>query len=120
MTVVALGVLAGFVAGFFGVGGGILFVPALTLALGMGAVEAEATSLMAIIPVAIVGTISQHRYGNVRFRDALLIGVLAAPAALLGVVIVNHLPEHAVRIAFAALLVFTAYRLARSPRDGIS
>lgn len=119
MTVVALGVLAGFIAGFFGVGGGILFVPALTLAVGMGTVDAEATSLMAIIPVAIVGTISQHRYGNVRFRDALVIGVLAAPAALLGVVIVNHLPEHAVRLAFAALLLFTAYKLVRSARSDL-
>lgn len=119
MTVVLLGLCAGFIAGFFGVGGGILFVPALTLAVGLGAVEAEATSLVAIIPVAIAGTISQHRYGNVRFREGFMIGALAAPAALLGVVIVNHLPEHAVRIAFAGLLLFTAYRLVRSNRGGL-
>jgi len=114
MTVALLGLLAGVVAGFFGVGGGVLFVPTLTLVVGMSVVEAEATSLLAIIPVAIVGALSQRRYGNVEFRDALVLGVLAIPGALLGVVIINHVPEHAARIGFVALALFTAYKLAQS------
>ena len=114
MTVLLLGLLAGVVAGFFGVGGGILFVPTLTLVVGMGVVDAEATSLLAIIPVAIAGTINQRRYGNVVLGDAVLIGLLAIPAAALGVVIVNHVPELAVRIAFCGLSLFIAYRLVRS------
>ena len=114
MTVVLLGVCAGIVAGFFGVGGGILFVPVLTLIVGLPTVAAEATSLVAIIPVALVGAARQHHYGNVRIADALVIGVLAVPAALVGVVVVNHVSEQAVRIAFAGLLFFTAYKLLRS------
>ena len=114
MTVLLLGLLAGLVAGFFGVGGGVLFVPTLTLAVGMGVVEAEATSLLAIIPVAIAGAWNQRRYGNVRFGDAAILGVLAIPGALLGVVIINNVPEHAARIGFAALTLFTAYKMAQS------
>lgn len=114
MTVVLLGLAAGVVAGFFGLGGGIVFVPVLTLLVGLHALDAEATSLVAIIPVALVGAASQRRYGNVRLGDALVIGALAIPAALLGVVIVNQVPERVVRIAFAALIFFTAYKLVRS------
>jgi len=114
MTVALLGLLAGVIAGFFGVGGGVLFVPTLTFAVGLSVVEAEATSLLAIIPVAIVGALNQRRYGNVRFRDAAVLGLLAIPGALLGVVIVNHVPEHAARIGFVLVALYTAYRLALS------
>ena len=70
-----LGFAAGVVAGMFGVGGGILFVPTL-IALGLGQVEAEATSLAAIIPT-VAGTWRQHQYGNVRWRAAIVIGVVS-------------------------------------------
>jgi uncharacterized membrane protein YfcA len=114
LTVIALGLLAGVVAGFFGVGGGVLFVPTLTLIAGMSVVEAEATSLLAIIPVAIVGALNQRRYGNVVVRDALILGLLAVPGALAGVVVVNAVPEDAVRIGFVLLTLFVAWRLALS------
>ena len=111
---IALGLLAGVVAGFFGVGGGVLFVPALTLVVGMGVVEAGATSLLAIIPVAAVGALNQRRYGNVAERDAVVLGLLAIPGALAGVVLVNVVPEHVARIGFVLLTLFVAWRLALS------
>ena len=111
---IALGLLAGVVAGFFGVGGGVLFVPALTLVVGMGVVEAEATSLLAIIPVAAVGALNQRRYGNVAERDAVVLGLLAIPGALAGVALVNVVPEHVARIGFVLLTLFVAWRLALS------
>ncbi|MDX6729387.1 MAG: uncharacterized protein QOK49_4192, partial [Baekduia sp.] len=74
---VVVGVVAGLVAGMLGVGGGILFVPGLVVFLGLAQVDAEATSLLAIIPVALVGAASQQRYGNLRLREALILGVLA-------------------------------------------
>ena len=55
-----IGVLAGIASGLLGIGGGILFVPALTILLGHGQVEAEATSLLAIVPVALVGSWRQR------------------------------------------------------------
>jgi hypothetical protein len=108
-----IGVVAGLVAGMLGVGGGILFVPALTLFLGLGQVDAEATSLLAIIPVALVGAGNQARYGNFRARDAVVLGVLAVPGAIGGVAIVNAIPERATRTLFALLMLYVAYGLVR-------
>ena len=110
---VAIGFAAGVVAGMLGVGGGILFVPALTLALGLGQLEAEATSLLAIVPVALVGTWRQRGYGNVRGRDAAALGALATGGAVLGVVVANAVPERALEVAFAALMLLTAVQLVR-------
>jgi hypothetical protein len=110
---ILIGVAAGMLSGLLGVGGGALFVPALVLVLGLDQVDAEATSLLAIVPVALVGSLRQHRYGNVRVRDGLVIGLLAIPGALLGVVLVNALPERATEYAFAALLIWIAWTLGR-------
>ena len=108
-----IGLAAGVVAGMLGVGGGVLFVPALTLFLGLAQVDAEATSLLAIIPVALVGAGSQARYGNFRARDALVLGALAIPGAVLGVAIVNAIPERVTEVLFALLMLYVAYGLAR-------
>jgi len=76
-------------------------------------VDAEATSLLAIVPVAIVGAWRQYRYGNLEVRDGVLTGVLAIPAAVAGVAIVNAVPERAIQIAFAIFMLFVAAQLAR-------
>jgi uncharacterized protein len=118
IAAIVVGALAGALAGLLGVGGGVLFVPALTVFLGLGQVDAEATSLLAIIPMALVGAWRQHGYGNLRLHDALVIGALAAPGAVAGVTIVEFVPERAVRVAFAGLMLFIAYRMARgAPRE---
>lgn len=111
LAVVALGVAAGATAGLFGVGGGIIFVPALTLVLGLGQLEAEATSLLAIIPVAVLGSYRQTRAGTVRWRDALVIGAVSTVSAVAGALIADVAPERLLRLGFAALLVFTAAQL---------
>jgi len=110
---IAIGFFAGGVAGMFGVGGGVVFVPCLVILLGLNQVDAEATSLLAIVPVAIVGAYRQNAYGNLRLRDGLVVGALAVPFAAVGVVIVNVVPERAIELAFAALLVYVAVGLLR-------
>ncbi len=107
-----MGVAAGLVGGLLGVGGGILFVPALVIFQEQGQVHAEATSLLAIVPVAIVGTWRQYRYGNVHVREGLLIGVLSPLGVGAGVVIANALPQRALELMFAGLILFIAARLA--------
>ena len=114
LAALAIGFAAGVVGGMLGVGGGILFVPALVLAFDLGQVEAEATSLVAIVPVAAVGTWRQVGYGNVRVREAAWMGVLASGGAVLGVVLVNSVPERAVQLAFAGLMLFVAAQLVRN------
>lgn len=110
---ILIGVAAGLIAGMLGVGGGVLFVPALVIFRHLSQVEAEATSLLAIVPVALVGSWRQHRYGNLRVRDGLLMGALAVPGAVGGVALVNILPERVVELAFAGLMLFVAFQLAR-------
>lgn len=108
---IVLGVAAGVAAGLLGVGGGVIMVPALTLVLGQSQIEAEATSLLAIVPVAVLGTWRQYRYGNVSLRDGLLIGMMSLAGVAAGTVIANEVPQRALRIAFAGLLVFVAARM---------
>jgi uncharacterized membrane protein YfcA len=115
---IVVGALAGLLAGLLGVGGGVLFVPALTVFLGLSQVDAEATSLLAIMPMALVGAWRQHRYGNVAARDGVTLGISAIPGAVAGVAIVNVVPERAVQVAFAGLMLVIAYRLVRgAPRE---
>lgn len=108
-----LGVVAGVVSGLLGVGGGIVFVPTLTIVLSLTQVKAEATSLLAIIPVALIGAARQYRYGNVVLRDGAVIGALSALGVVAGVALANILPERALKLAFAALTLLVAGQLLR-------
>jgi uncharacterized membrane protein YfcA len=114
MEIVAavLGFLGGILAGLFGVGGGVLFVPTLVLVLGLTQVHAEASSLLAIIPTVIVGALRQHRYGNVRWRPALVIGIGSIAGAEGGVQIARALPEDVLRRLFGVLMLVIAANLA--------
>jgi len=108
---IALGLVAGVLAGMFGVGGGILFVPTL-IALGLNQHEAIGTSLLAVVPTVLVGTWQQSRYGNVRWRAAAILGVAAAASAQWGVVLAESLPASTLRRLFAGLLVLVAAQIA--------
>jgi uncharacterized protein len=107
------GLAGGVVGGLLGVGGGILFVPALAIFLDESQVQAEATSLLAIVPVALVGTWRQHRFGNLRLRDGVVLGVLSPVGVAVGVVIANAVSQRVLELAFAALVLFVALQLVR-------
>ena len=108
-----MGAAGGVISGLLGVGGGIMFVPALTLVLSLSQVKAEATSLLAIIPVALVGAFRQHGYGNVRVRDGAVLGALSAVGVVGGVALANDLTQRALRVGFAVLLVVVAAQFLR-------
>jgi len=113
----SLGLAAGVLSGVFGVGGGILFVPTL-VALGLGQVEAGATSLLAIVPTAATGVIRQRAHGNLRLSAALVVGVTSILGAEVGVRIAKGLDEDVLRRAFGVLLLLVAVQLAiRGARD---
>ena len=111
LVAVALGVLAGVLSALFGVGGGIVFVPTLIF-LGNSARVAVATSLAAMVPVILMGSWRQTRYGTVHWRDAIVIGVASVPTAKLGEVVATSLPNDVLRMLFAVVLVFVAVQLA--------
>jgi uncharacterized membrane protein YfcA len=110
---IALGFAAGVAGGLLGVGGGIVFVPALVIFGHLTQLHAVATSLVAIVLVAIVGAARQREYGNIRLRDGLMIGVLSPLGVLVGVVLANALAERALELSFAAVQLGFAWQLAR-------
>jgi len=107
----ALGVVGGFIAALAGVGGGIVFVPALALVLGLTQVVAEATSLLAIVPVAILGTWQQRRTGDVHLRDALIMGIGSIVTAVLAALAASAMPQDVLRWLFAAFMLAIAARI---------
>jgi uncharacterized protein len=114
-----IGFAGGMAGGLLGVGGGVLFVPALVFFLGLSQIAGEATSLLAIIPVAILGAFRQHGYGNLRLREGLTLGILSVPGVVAGAVLAEQLPERALELGFAGLQLFFAVGLARRALDRV-
>jgi uncharacterized protein len=117
-AVVAIGFAGGILAGLFGVGGGIVFVPTLTLVLGLTQLHAEASSLLAILPTAMFGTWRQRRYGNVDFRLAAIVGLGSIVGVQIGVVVAEALPGTILRRLFAVLVLASAGQIAWRARRG--
>ena len=113
VAAILIAIVGGLAGGLVGVGGGVLFVPALALCLGLSQVEAESTSLLMIVIVAFVGACRQRSYGNVRVREAVVIGVLSPLGVLIGVAVSNAVSTRALEISFAALVLFVAFGLVR-------
>ncbi len=106
-----LGLSAGVLSGLFGVGGGILFVPAL-VALGLSQLHAEATSLAAILPTVGAGIWRQQSYGNLRWKAALIIGIASIAGVEAGVQVATSIPETTLRRLFAVLVFAVAANIA--------
>src|SRR4051794_39887456 len=108
-----IGFAAGVASGMLGVGGGIIFVPGLVFAVGLSQLSAEATSLLAIVPVALAGAWRQRGYGNVRLRDGLILGALSPLGVVGGTELANALSERVLELSFAAVQLVFAFGLAR-------
>lgn len=105
------GVAAGFLAGMFGVGGGILMVPAMVLLLDFAQLEAQATSLAAMLPALAAGALRQRHFGNVRVKAARTVAVCSVAGVALGTGLATNLPEATLRVLFSLLLLAVAFRL---------
>lgn len=114
---VGFGFFTGGAAGLLGVGGGIMMVPFLTLVAGVSQHAAQATSLLVVLPTAIVATWVLNRKGVGDLRAALVIGVLGAGGGILGALLALELPGHTLRAIFALFLGGMAIRLVR---DGLA
>jgi uncharacterized membrane protein YfcA len=111
VKLLVIGTLGGFFSGLFGVGGGTVVVPMLIFWLAYGEREATGTSLAAIVLIAAYGTIDQAIYGNVNPAHAALVGIPALVGVVTGAAVQQRIPERAVSLMFAALLVATAAEL---------
>jgi uncharacterized membrane protein YfcA len=116
LTLLLAGAFTGFLSGMMGVGGGTIMVPAMVLLLGMAQHTAQGTSLLAMVPASFVGAYTHFRLGNVE-RD-LVLGLV--PGVLLGTFLggelAHFLPEGGLRLVFAAVLLWTAWRYLRPKR----
>ena len=108
---VAFGFLAGAAAGLLGVGGGTLIIPFLTLVAGVSQHQAEATSLLVVLPTAIVATLVLRRKGVGDAGLALRFGALGAVGGVVGALAALALPGDVLRILFAVFLAAVAARL---------
>jgi uncharacterized membrane protein YfcA len=113
MGLLALGFAGGVTGGLLGVGGAVLFVPALVIFADQSQLGAEASSLLAIVLVSVVGTWRQWSYGNVRLGDGLVIGLLSPLGVGAGVVLANAVSERTLELSFAAVQIYFAARLTR-------
>lgn len=112
----AFGVCSGVAAGLLGVGGGTLIVPFLTLAIGLSQHSAEATSLVVVLPTAIVASLELRRRGIGDLPVALRFGVVGALGGVGGALLALALPASTLRIVFAVFLGLVGLRLVR---DGV-
>jgi uncharacterized protein len=117
LGLVGVGVAAGVLAGLLGVGGGVLLVPFLVLAAGMSQHEAEATSLLVVLPTAIIASLTLRRRGVGDLGAALRMGLFGAAGAVGGALLALWLPGDVLRTVFAVFLGLVGIRLLR---DGIT
>lgn len=113
IAAIAVGIAGGMLGGLVGVGGGVVFVPGLVIFFDLSQLGAEATSLVAVVLVGVVGAWRQRDYGNMRTKDALAIGLLSPVGVAVGAVLANAVPERVLELSFAGVMVFFAVQLAR-------
>ncbi len=111
LGLLAVGVAAGFFAGLLGVGGGVVVVPAMVLFLGFDQHVAQGTSLVVMIPAALVGSWTNYRRGSLSLRDALLLAVGGVIGALGGSLFALSLDDVVLRRLFALFLIVIAARM---------
>jgi uncharacterized membrane protein YfcA len=116
IALAAFGLGTGAAAGLLGVGGGILMVPFLTLAVGLSQHAAEATSLVVVLPTAIVASVALRRRGVGDLGLALRFGVVGALGGAAGALLALALPAATLRVVFAAFLTVVGLRLVH---DGV-
>ncbi|WP_298462377.1 sulfite exporter TauE/SafE family protein [uncultured Cellulomonas sp.] len=119
LALVAVGLGMGIASGLFGIGGGVILVPALISLFGAGDLVAKGTSLLVMLPTATMGTITNARAHLFDLRAGLVVGVAATVASFGGVAIAFWLPPDVAGIAFALLVLFSAVQLSiRAIRSG--
>jgi uncharacterized membrane protein YfcA len=111
VTLLAIGLAAGMLAGLLGIGGGVLMVPAMVLIAGFDQHVAQGTSLLVIIPAAALGSFTHHRRGRLALREAAVLGIGGVVGALAGSITALSLDEDVLRRLFAVLILVVAGRL---------
>lgn len=112
LLLIAIGVLAGIISGFVGVGGGIIIVPTLVYFLGFTQLQAQGTSLaVLLLPVGILAVYNYHKSGNVNIQYALVIATTFIVGGYIGSKLAHKLPEDTVKFVFGVFMLYAAIRI---------
>jgi uncharacterized protein len=111
MRLVLIGLVAGFLGALFGVGGGVVIVPALVVICGFATRQAAATSLTAVLVTAAVGTLTYAVHGDVKPGAAAIVGIPAMVGVVGGTWLQQRIPVRQLTYAFTALLIVVGLRL---------
>jgi uncharacterized membrane protein YfcA len=112
LILVVIGICAGLLSGFVGVGGGMIIVPGLIYLLGKGQLEAQGTSLAVImLPVGILGVMNYYKAGNVNINYALVIAIAFVVGSYFGSKYALKVPEHKIKVIFGVFLLYVAGRM---------
>jgi uncharacterized protein len=117
LSLLAIGLGAGFLAGLLGIGGGVLIVPALVLLLGFDQHVAQGTSLVVIIPAALLGSWTHYRHGRLDVRDAAVVGAGGIVGAAVGSLSALSIDDQLLQRLFAIVLIAVALRMIWSRRS---
>jgi uncharacterized membrane protein YfcA len=108
LILIVVGLLAGVLAGFLGIGGGTVMVPVM-VALGLSGVQAVGTSTLAILVIALAGSVQNWRMGYLNLNNVLLLGLPAVVTSFVGTALANYFPEYVLLAAFGLFLLFNIY-----------
>jgi len=112
LILLATGLVAGILAGFFGIGGGVIIVPALIYILGFSQHRATGTSLAVLLPpIGLAAVFEYYRHDNVDFRAAIVIAAASLVGAWLGAILANKLPGPVLRLCFGVFVVVMGFYL---------
>lgn len=104
----AIGLGAGLASGYVGVGGGFIMVPLMLSLVGISMKQASGTSLIAVMLLAIPGTIEQGLLGNIDYMAGIAVAVGSIPGAVVGARLVRLVPERTLRFIFGGFLIVAA------------
>ena len=112
LSILAIGLVAGFLSGSLGIGGAIVMVPSLVFMMGLSMHQAQGTSLALMsIPVMFVAAFNYYKAGNVNLKYAGIMACTFIVGGFLGSKLALYLPESALRKIFGIVIIFVALKL---------
>ena len=121
IILVCIGVLAGILSGFVGVGGGVIIVPALVYALGLSQYEAQGTSLFVLLlPVGILAVNNYWKSGNINWHFGLIIALTFVLGGYIGSKLALRISPSIVKLVFGVIMAYVSVRLVLSGLNGLS
>lgn len=121
ILLIGIGLVAGILSGFVGVGGGVIIVPALIYVLGMGQLDAQGTSLFVLLlPVGILAVMNYWKSGNINWQFGIIIALTFVVGGYVGSKLALKISPALVRFIFGIIMAYVSFRMIMSGYNGLS